>query len=80
MLSIFKKCNDVDMQTWLVFTILYIYTVIGKAIMKPVSYVPGPYTPVPLFLESVRAGFPSPAQDYVEKTLDLNELCIRLPC
>ncbi|MBV0934691.1 translesion error-prone DNA polymerase V autoproteolytic subunit [Marinobacterium sp. A346] len=34
---------------------------------------------VPLFLESVRAGFPSPAQDYVERTLDLNELCIQHP-
>jgi DNA polymerase V len=34
---------------------------------------------IPLLLEPVRAGFPSPAQDYVEKTLDLNELCIRHP-
>ncbi|ADU66225.1 Peptidase S24/S26A/S26B, conserved region [Desulfurispirillum indicum S5] len=38
-----------------------------------------PDTPleIPLFVESVPAGFPSPAQDYVERTLDLNELCIR---
>lgn len=38
------------------------------------------YTPpvrVPLFAEPCAAGFPSPAQDYVEKELDLNELCIR---
>ena len=34
---------------------------------------------MPLFLESVPAGFPSPAQDYVERTLDLNELCIDHP-
>lgn len=34
---------------------------------------------IPLFLERVPAGFPSPAQDYVEQTLDLNELCIRHP-
>ncbi|MDO9518609.1 MAG: translesion error-prone DNA polymerase V autoproteolytic subunit [Pseudohongiella sp.] len=34
---------------------------------------------IPFFLERVRAGFPSPAQDYVEKTLDLNELCIKHP-
>ena len=27
----------------------------------------------------VSAGFPSPAQDYVEQTLDLNELCIKRP-
>lgn len=32
---------------------------------------------LPLFIESVQAGFPSPAQDYVERCLDLNELCIR---
>ena len=34
---------------------------------------------IPLFMESVSAGFPSPAQDYVEQTLDLNELCIKRP-
>lgn len=35
--------------------------------------------PLPFFAESCQAGFPSPATDYVEKTLDLNELCIRHP-
>lgn len=34
---------------------------------------------IPMFLERVRAGFPSPAQDYIEHTLDLNDLCIRHP-
>lgn len=34
---------------------------------------------IPLFLESVQAGFPSPAQDYIERSLDLNELCIHHP-
>lgn len=35
---------------------------------------------IPLFLERVSAGIPSPAaEDYVEKTLDLNELCIKHP-
>lgn len=34
---------------------------------------------IPEFLESVQAGFPSPAQDHVERTLDLNELCIVHP-
>jgi DNA polymerase V len=34
---------------------------------------------IPLFSEAVSAGFPSPAQDYVEKALDLNELCIKRP-
>ncbi|MEA3465961.1 MAG: translesion error-prone DNA polymerase V autoproteolytic subunit [Thermodesulfobacteriota bacterium] len=34
---------------------------------------------IPMFLESVAAGFPSPASDYCERTLDLNELCIQKP-
>ncbi|BBB29943.1 translesion error-prone DNA polymerase V autoproteolytic subunit [Neptunomonas japonica] len=34
---------------------------------------------IPLFQDSVAAGFPSPAQDYIEKTLDLNDLCIKHP-
>lgn len=34
---------------------------------------------IPLFLERVAAGFPSPAQDYMEQSLDLNELCITHP-
>lgn len=35
--------------------------------------------PLPLFLQRVPAGFPSPAQDYLERRLDLNELCITHP-
>lgn len=35
--------------------------------------------PLPLFTETVSAGFPSPAQDYVERSLDLNELCVQHP-
>lgn len=34
---------------------------------------------IPLFQSKIPAGFPSPAQDYVEQTLDLNELCIKRP-
>ncbi len=34
---------------------------------------------IPLFLDPVPAGFPSPASDYSEKSLDLNELCIKKP-
>ncbi|MET3120020.1 DNA polymerase V [Undibacterium sp. GrIS 1.8] len=32
---------------------------------------------VPLFVQKVPAGFPSPADDYVEETLDLNTYMIR---
>ncbi len=34
---------------------------------------------IPFYTESVPAGFPSPAQDYIDKTLSLNELCIKHP-
>ena len=35
--------------------------------------------PLPLFTGKVAAGFPSPADDYVEKNLDLNELLVQKP-
>lgn len=34
---------------------------------------------LPLFSSSVAAGFPSPADDYIEKSLDLNEYLIKKP-
>ena len=34
---------------------------------------------LPLFLSRVRSGFPSPADDYIEKKLDLNEHLIDHP-
>ena len=36
-------------------------------------------SPLPLFSGKVAAGFPSPADDYVEKSLDLNELLVQKP-
>ncbi|GAB4336145.1 MAG: translesion error-prone DNA polymerase V autoproteolytic subunit [Desulfobulbaceae bacterium] len=33
----------------------------------------------PLFLSGVSAGFPSPAEDYIDRRLDLNELLIKHP-
>lgn len=38
-----------------------------------------PLLEIPLFLDAVPAGFPSPASDYCERKLDLNELCIKKP-
>jgi len=35
--------------------------------------------PIPLFLSKVPAGFPSPADDFMEHTLDLNEHLIQHP-
>ena len=34
---------------------------------------------LPLFIERVACGFPSPAQDYIEQRLDLNDLLVRRP-
>lgn len=34
---------------------------------------------LPLFSDTCAAGFPSPAQDYIEAQLDLNDFCIRHP-
>lgn len=34
---------------------------------------------IQLFADAVPAGFPSPATDYCERKLDLNELCIQHP-
>ena len=34
---------------------------------------------IPLFSDAIAAGFPSPATDYCERKLDLNDLCIQKP-
>ncbi|MDX5626646.1 MULTISPECIES: translesion error-prone DNA polymerase V autoproteolytic subunit [unclassified Brenneria] len=34
---------------------------------------------LPLFGDLIPAGFPSPAQDYVEQRIDLNKVCVRHP-
>ena len=45
----------------------------------------GRRVPLPVILSDVPAGFPSPADDYIEKNIDLNEwmidkMCIRDSC
>ena len=47
-----------------------------------VAYIPTQTpskVPLPLFAGKVAAGFPSPADDYIEKSLDLNELLVQKP-
>ena len=34
---------------------------------------------LPLYISSIKAGFPSPADDYIEKNLDLNDFLIKHP-
>ncbi|ATA24599.1 translesion error-prone DNA polymerase V autoproteolytic subunit [Brenneria goodwinii] len=43
------------------------------------SYKQNQIIKLPLFLERVSCGFPSPAQDYVEDSLDLNKLVVKHP-
>lgn len=59
-------------------------TVYKHSIKVPVMQLIIPYqsdttSPLPLFMERVPCGFPSPAQDYIEDSLDLNKLVIRHP-
>lgn len=41
--------------------------------MKFIDRIQNYFISLPLFSHSVRAGFPSPADDYLEQSLDLNE-------
>lgn len=43
------------------------------------SFRPGGWLELPLLLASIPAGFPSPADDYIDRTLDLNEFLVRHP-
>ena len=47
--------------------------------MYAVPDLDAPTLEIPLFLSPAACGFPSPAQDYVEQTIDLNQLCIAHP-
>jgi DNA polymerase V len=44
-----------------------------------VPYRPSARLPIPLVLARVEAGFPSPADDHVDRALDLNELVVEHP-
>lgn len=47
-------------------------------VMRYINKGDEPYK-IPLYSSTVRAGFPSPADDYIETTLDLNEYLIKHP-
>lgn len=47
--------------------------------MTPITPEIGARLFLPLYASRVHAGFPSPAEDYVEGKLDLNELLIKRP-
>ena len=47
-----------------------------KQIFRPTEQL---RSSIAFFSDAVKAGVPSPAQDYIEKTLSLDDLCIRTP-
>ena len=47
-----------------------------KQIFRPTEQL---RSSIAFFSDAVKAGFLSPAQDYIEKTLSLDDLCIRTP-
>lgn len=51
----------------------------GEAIAEIYGLQTGKKVKCPLFLSGVSAGFPSPADDYIDRILDLNELLITNP-
>ena len=50
----------------------------GKAIALA-AYQPAATVPLPFFASTIPAGFPSPADDYLDESLDLNDLVIKHP-
>ena len=50
-----------------------------KNILSIINVEADKKTNTPMFLDSVSAGFPSPATDYMENKLDLNEYLVKHP-
>lgn len=46
---------------------------------KPLRVARSSYVPIPLMGQTAHAGFPSPADDYIEDTIDLNDVLISNP-
>jgi DNA polymerase V len=53
-----------------------LYPLFDAPFFQPESHS---YLPLPLYLSSIEAGFPSPASDFTENSLDLNQLLIKHP-
>ncbi|MHC1788707.1 LexA family protein [Solidesulfovibrio sp.] len=50
-----------------------------QAPLELFAFEPRTHHGLPLYLAPVSAGFPSPAEDYIDKKLDLNEHLVRHP-
>ncbi len=51
----------------------------GKTISQIFSFDESTKLELPIFKTEIKAGFPSPASDYIESTLDLNKYLIKHP-
>ena len=51
----------------------------GRVAVVASAWRAGSHSGAPLFLARISAGFPSPAEDYVESALDLNAYLVRNP-
>ena len=51
----------------------------GMIVGPPIPFEPRKRQPLPLASASVQAGFPSPAEDHIDQSLDLNELLVQNP-
>ena len=57
----------------------FVMQVIYLGVSESAAFIAANSVRIPLYSDSVSAGFPSPAQDFVEKSLDLNEFCVEHP-
>lgn len=48
-----------------------------KDISNAIQIIPTTHYQIPIALTQIAAGFPSPAQDHIDKTIDLNECLIK---
>lgn len=53
--------------------------IIFPSMALPLPLVVGPVTLVPMVGQMVHAGFPSPADDFIEEMIDLNQVLIQNP-
>ena len=51
----------------------------APVVLTIVPYQASAPSPIPLFETRISAGFPSPAEDYLDRSLDLNDLVVKHP-
>ena len=76
-----SKLNETDLSHFKNAKVIDIKTIIKKSNELPdlsriLSFRSVTNYSIPLVLNKIAAGFPSPAEDYIDKTVDMNELLI----